>query len=677
MKKYIFSNALVVFGVLTTFAQIGIGTTSPNVNAALDVTSTSQGMLFPRMTTTQRDAINSPAKGLTIYNTTLNSVQTNTGTAESPIWKIWDGRNPATNGTADVSGYTCATATAGTLSAGVAIVEGTVTQTITATVTRTGTYTITASANGVIFTKSGTFSTTGAQNIILQASGTPTNTGTNIFTINTTPNCSFSRTTITVPDAPTSPVATPGNAQASIAFTAPASNGGSAITGYTVTSSPGSFTATATSSPIVVTGLTNGTTYTFTVVATNVVGNSVASTPSVAVIPVASLPANITLSAISPYFVASVNDQDYLPYTAPSVAASLTTGQPANGSNETITINTQGTLTTGGVTIRIPYTVVTASVNLSAFSQTINVPTSYTEDGIARDVTLAYSATTLAVGSGMINATLKAIGGALNVKKLDIQTGIGNDNLGWLLAQFTYATNSSGGSANFQFRSIAAIPDRNIANANHVMFYLPVLGADGKTWLNNNLGAHYANTSMASFNPAAQATSSTDWKAYGSLFQWGRYSDGHELVNYSSSSAGSFVNASNIGTSSSTTPGSNFLSGSANWYTGSNPNNLWQGVSGTNNPCPIGYRLPTETELNNQRLSWASNNSVGAFASPLKLPMGGYRNTSGSLTTVGTYGDCWSSTIISNSSRDLYFDSSASMGTGGRANGVSVRCIKD
>jgi uncharacterized protein (TIGR02145 family) len=88
-------------------------------------------------------------------------------------------------------------------------------------------------------------------------------------------------------------VATAGNAQASIAFTAPASNGGSAITGYTVTSSPGGLTATGTSSPLVVTGLTNGTAYTFTVVATNAAGNSVASAAAAAVTPSQSCFANV------------------------------------------------------------------------------------------------------------------------------------------------------------------------------------------------------------------------------------------------------------------------------------------------------------------------------------------------------------------------------------------------
>lgn len=60
---------------------IGTGTGTPDTSAALDVTSTTQGVLFPRMTTTQRNAIATPADGLVIYNTTDNKLQVRAGGA--------------------------------------------------------------------------------------------------------------------------------------------------------------------------------------------------------------------------------------------------------------------------------------------------------------------------------------------------------------------------------------------------------------------------------------------------------------------------------------------------------------------------------------------------------------------------------------------------------------------
>lgn len=88
----------------------------------------------------------------------------------------------------------------------------------------------------------------------------------------------------TAPGAPPQPVATAGEASATVEFEA-APSGGAPITSYTVTASPGGQTATGAGSPITVPGLVNGTTYTFTVSATNRVGTGQASAASNAVTP--------------------------------------------------------------------------------------------------------------------------------------------------------------------------------------------------------------------------------------------------------------------------------------------------------------------------------------------------------------------------------------------------------
>lgn len=97
----------------------------------------------------------------------------------------------------------------------------------------------------------------------------------------------FEPASVTVPGAPTIGTASAGNGQATISFTAPGSDGGAEITSYTATSSPGGITGTGASSPITLTGLTNGTAYTFTVTATNSAGTGAASSASNSVTPTA------------------------------------------------------------------------------------------------------------------------------------------------------------------------------------------------------------------------------------------------------------------------------------------------------------------------------------------------------------------------------------------------------
>jgi uncharacterized protein (TIGR02145 family) len=181
----------------------------------------------------------------------------------------------------------------------------------------------------------------------------------------------------------------------------------------------------------------------------------------------------------------------------------------------------------------------------------------------------------------------------------------------------------------------------------------------GKTWMDRNLGASQV------------ATSSTDAAAYGDLYQWGRAADGHQCRNSATTTA----------MSSTDQPGnSNFILTSSLPFDWRNPQNtnLWQGENGVNNPCPSGYRIPTETEMNEERSSWQGVNSSGAFLSACKFSLSGFHayNT-GSIDLVDTYGLYWSSTISGIRTRYLRIRSAdAIMIDSIRGNGYSVRCIK-
>jgi hypothetical protein len=183
----------------------------------------------------------------------------------------------------------------------------------------------------------------------------------------------------------------------------------------------------------------------------------------------------------------------------------------------------------------------------------------------------------------------------------------------------------------------------------------------GKTWMDRNLGATQV------------AISSSDVNAYGDLYQWGRGNDGHQCRN-----------SANTNTlSSSSQPGhGDFIiapNGQNDWINPQNTN-LWQGVNGVNNPCPSGYRLPTEVELDAERMSWSSNDFIGAFSSPLKLTLAGNRNYSnGLIGYLANGGFYWTNTCNGTLSKNLeiYSNSSTLYQTTRRSYGLSIRCIKN
>jgi uncharacterized protein (TIGR02145 family) len=312
-------------------------------------------------------------------------------------------------------------------------------------------------------------------------------------------------------------------------------------------------------------------------------------------------------------------------------AASLTTLNCAGAS-------TTGTLTSGqaasNVSVSVPYT----GGNAGTYSAQ-----SVSSTGVT-GLTATLSAGTLANGNGSVTYTIIGTPASSGTATFAISLGGQSCNLtvSVAAAQPQYPANSV-----FCAAGATAIVDVLNPTTN-------------KTWMDRNLGATQV------------AASSTDQNAYGDLYQWGRRTDGHQcrtspttgtLSSVDQPAHGNFILAPNA---------------PYDWRSPQNTN-LWQGVNGVNNPCPSGYRLPTETELNNERLSWSSNTSAGAFASPLKWPVAGYRGlSSGSLYGVGTFGYYWSSTVSGATSRTLYFDGSgANMNGNDRANGFSVRCLKE
>jgi len=186
-----------------------------------------------------------------------------------------------------------------------------------------------------------------------------------------------------------------------------------------------------------------------------------------------------------------------------------------------------------------------------------------------------------------------------------------------------------------------------------------VTSLTGRVWMDRNLGASQV------------ATAYNDAAAYGDLYQWGRGTDGHEKRTSTTTTT----------LSSSDTPGhGSFILNSYSPYDWRSPqnDNLWQGVAGTNNPCPAGFRLPTIAEWQAEMATWSSNDQAGAFASPLKLVSAGYRNRGdGTFYQAGSVGYYWSSTVDGAGVSVMFFYGDAYAYGYSRSIGFSVRCLED
>lgn len=411
------------------------------------------------------------------------------------------------------------------------------------------------------------------------------------------------------------------------------------------------------------------------------------------------LPARVSLEN-SGYYIASIYDEDYLPYTKDTGEAAFGFHNPQGTrivSPYESTIDVPGKLDTTGIEVGIPV-VATYGANITIPSISIKaiVPAEKTENNRNTEIELFFPGDTFIYGDSGTQrrytiAKLRAVTNTLEVKKLDMNIGNGADYRGIQLAEFSYyKDNKYTIESKFDFRVVTGIPDKNFSVPQgtesgtayngqylHKFIYVPAYGLDGKVWLNNNLGANYSNVNSPVFSPGKQASSPTDFNAYGSLFRSGHnaYNTshllGHELVKWTNATMGA--------------PEISSLSWNHSHY----PPNY---ASKFTEYCPDGFKTPTANDwirygnVLAQTTSGLANNEFWNDFS-LRLSTAGYRNIyNGTLfNEQSARGYYWSSTIYydvtgvyTNGVFRRHFNSEyTTVSNDSIFNGYSIRCIKD
>jgi uncharacterized protein (TIGR02145 family) len=220
-------------------------------------------------------------------------------------------------------------------------------------------------------------------------------------------------------------------------------------------------------------------------------------------------------------------------------------------------------------------------------------------------------------------------------------------------------------------------------NGDSVTYGIITSKTTGRKWLDRNLGA------------ARKATAFNDYQAYGDLIQWGRPADGHQLVNWTSSIAGTFVNGTTTKLAQSDHPKTSlFILGSLPYNDWRSDNNMNRWFAKPQGPCPKGWHVPTldewEAEISTTQGGTATSGGIIDYNTAytlLKLTTAGFRrgtssSGSGTLMHPGESGYYHSSTLTNFGTKSeaniVQFASTFAQSSYANCDyGNSIRCIKN